>query len=90
MIGFSPLVIPEGLPGVALGVEVGGAGEGASRRLDSAEPTYSMNQPSIWDYLLQPEVRPAPLHLLAYHGNWYVLARNAEKGQIFQRLIRKM
>jgi predicted DNA-binding transcriptional regulator YafY len=21
-----------------------------------------------------------PLHLLAYHGNWYVLARNAEKG----------
>ena len=23
-----------------------------------------------------------PLHLLAYHGNWYVLARNAEKGQI--------
>ena len=23
-----------------------------------------------------------PLHLLAYHGNWYVLPRNAEKGQI--------
>jgi predicted DNA-binding transcriptional regulator YafY len=23
-----------------------------------------------------------PLHLLAYHGNWYVLARNAEKSQI--------
>ena len=23
-----------------------------------------------------------PLHLLAYHSNWYVLARNAEKGQI--------
>jgi predicted DNA-binding transcriptional regulator YafY len=23
-----------------------------------------------------------PLHLLAYHGKWYVLARNAEKGQI--------
>jgi predicted DNA-binding transcriptional regulator YafY len=22
------------------------------------------------------------LHLLAYQGNWYVLARNAEKGQI--------
>ena len=23
-----------------------------------------------------------PLHLLVYHGNWYVLVRNAEKGQI--------
>jgi hypothetical protein len=36
----SPLTAgdPEGLPGVALGVEVGGAGEGASRRLDPAEP----------------------------------------------------
>ena len=22
------------------------------------------------------------MHLLAYHDNWYVLARNAEKGQI--------
>jgi hypothetical protein len=33
---------PEGLPGVALGVKVGGAGEGASRRLDPAEPNSPM------------------------------------------------
>jgi hypothetical protein len=38
---------PEPLPGVALSVEVGGAGKGASRRLDPAVPRERV---SIWPF----------------------------------------
>jgi hypothetical protein len=53
-----------------------GASDGPHRTQGSDAADYQTFAGRVSPYGLHP------LHLLAYHGNWYVLARNAEKDQI--------
>jgi predicted DNA-binding transcriptional regulator YafY len=49
---------------------------GCAERREAIRATYQTFDGRVSEYELHP------YHLLAYHGNWYVLARNAAKDQV--------